>query len=92
MRRAHFEAQARRGLEDVLTPRGFILAAQGDIEEAEPSAVFEADPEDFARRYPGLWHFYADLAESCIDLWVHFNAMNGRIRCELEGDDLVSRA
>lgn len=90
MRRAHFEGQARRGLEDVLTPRGFTLTPQGDIEEPEPSAVFEAKPADFARRYPGLWHFYEDLAESCIDLWVHFDAASGHVRCELEGDDLAT--
>lgn len=73
----------------MLTPRGFTLTPQGDIDEPEPSAVFEADPDDFGRRYPGFADSAEDLAGSCIDLWVHYDATTARIRCELEGDDLV---
>jgi hypothetical protein len=88
MWRAEFEDRVRQGLSPVLTPRGFTLTPQGDVDELEPSAVFEADPGEFGHTYPGFRQMAENLAGSCIDLWVHFRAVTGTIRCELEARDL----
>jgi hypothetical protein len=88
MWRAEFEDRVRHGLSPVLTHRGFTLTPQGDVDELERSAVFEADPGEFGHAYPGFGQMAEDLAGSCIDLWVHFRAVTGASRCELEARDL----
>lgn len=90
MRRGVFEALVRDQLDSVLEPRGFTLSCQGapEWEEAAPSVVYEADPADYARRYPSLRaRFDGDV--SCIDLWITTDVATGRLCCDLEGDSLV---
>jgi hypothetical protein len=54
--------------------------------DEQPSAVYEADPGDFARRFPRL---AGDLSDApCVDFWVHLNPNSGKISSELEGPSL----
>ena len=96
MRRGDFEGLVRRHLDGVLVPRGFSLTPQlpADWDDDQPSAVYEARPNEFARRYPAfapLLASYGELTVPCIDLWVHLDPSSGRITCELEGPSLEAR-
>jgi len=74
----------RRHLDSVLVPRGFTLTPQppSDWNDEHPRAVYEADPEDFNRRYPGI--AVAD-GMPCIDVWIELDPGTGRITGSLEG-------
>lgn len=89
VRRGAFESLARLYLDATLTPRGFRLTAQppGTVEDWEPAAVYEANPDDSRSRWPWLAErFSGDV--SCVDMWVRLDAVSGRVRCNLEGDSL----
>jgi len=88
MRRGEFERLVQRHLDHVLLPRGFRLTPQppADVMDEQPSAVYEADPGDFARRFPRLAGGLSDAP--CVDFWVHLNPNSGRISSELEGPSL----
>jgi len=87
MRRGDFEALVRHHLDGALTTRGFNLTPQppADWEDAQPDAVYEADPEDFNRRYPAL---AVDGDPRCIDLWIQLDPSTGRISSTLNGPPL----
>jgi hypothetical protein len=90
MKRGEFERLIQHHLDDVLRPRGFSLTPQppADVEDAEPFAVYEANPKDFVRRYPK----FADGTlgdQPCVDLWIKQDRKTGRLFCELEGDRLT---
>ena len=84
MRRGDFEDLVRRHLDSVLVPRGFTLTPQPppDWDDEQPRAVYEADPEDFDRRYPAL---AAGDDRPCIDVWIELDPGTGRISGTLEG-------
>lgn len=84
MRRGAFEDLVRRHLDSVLVPRGFTLTPQppSDCDDEQPRAVYEADPEDFNRRYPAI-AVGSDLP--CIDVWIELDPGTGRISGTLEG-------
>ncbi len=89
MRRGDFENLVRRYLDSELLPRGFRLTPQtpADWNDEKPAAVYEADPHDFAERYPALRrHPGSDVR--CIDFWVHLDPSTGKITSELEGPSL----
>ena len=87
MKRGDFEELVREHLDGVLVSRGFVSVPQppADVEDAEPAAVYEAEPADFARRYPGLARDMDLENVSCVDLWVKLNPHAQRLTCELEG-------
>jgi hypothetical protein len=84
MRRGDFENLVRRHLDGELGPRGFHLTPQppADWEDEQPHAVYEADPEDFNRRYPAL---AVGGDPRCIDLWVRLDPGTERISSTLNG-------
>lgn len=98
-----FEALVGRHLDATLKPRGFIqsLQARGfgptlqdgpavDLEDGSmrpASALYEAMPVEYVRRYPTLAEDIEVEHVPCIDLWLHLQK-DGRIRCELEGRTL----
>jgi hypothetical protein len=88
MRRGDFERLVQRHLDPALLPRGFRLTPQGpaDVDDKQPSAVYEAETKDFARRFPRLAGNLSDAP--CVDFWVHLNPTSGRISSELEGPSL----
>jgi hypothetical protein len=94
VRRGDFELLVQRYLDPALLPRGFSLTAQppADVHDKQPSAVYEAETKDFARRFPRLAGSLSDAP--CVDFWVHLNLTSGRISSELEGpslDDVMRR-
>jgi hypothetical protein len=86
MRRGDFENLVRRYLDNELMPRGFRLTPQAptDWNDEKPAAVYEADPDDFAKRYPAL-RPHPGSEVRCIDFWVHLDPSTGKITSELEG-------
>jgi len=84
MRRGDFEDLVRRHLDSELVPRGFTLTPQppSNWEDDQPHAVYEADPDDFNRRYPAL---AVGGDPRCIDLWIQLDLGTGRIRATLDG-------
>jgi hypothetical protein len=93
MRRGDFEDLVRRHLDSVLVPRGFTLTPQppSDWDDEQPRAVYEADPEEFNRRYPAI---AVGDDVPCIDVWIELDPGTGRISGSLEGptvDELSRR-
>jgi hypothetical protein len=88
MRRGDFERLVQRHLDPALLPRGFRLTPQApaDVHDKQPSAVYEAETKDFARRFPRLAGNLSDAP--CVDFWVHLNPTSGKISSELEGPSL----
>jgi hypothetical protein len=86
MRRGDFEDVVRRHLDEELVSRGFALTPQqpADWDDAQPHAVYEADPADFNRRFPAL----ASDDPRCIDLWVQLDPKAGRISASLNGPSI----
>ena len=86
MRRGDFEDLVRRHLDGELVPRGFALTPQppADWDDAQPRAVYEAEPADFNRRHPAL----ASDDPTCIDLWVELDPTTGRISGALNGPSI----
>ena len=88
-----YETIVREHLDQVLNPRGFRLSSQQgfgvDLEgRVAHAAVYEADPDDYAIRYPALRaKFDGDVP--CVDLWVKRDPVSGRLGASLEGDDLL---
>src|SRR2546425_4387998 len=84
MRRGDFEDLVRRHLDGELVPRGFALTPQppANWDDDQPHAVYEADPEDFNRRYPAL---AVGGDPRCIDLWIQLDPSSGRISGTLDG-------
>jgi hypothetical protein len=89
VRRGDFEHLVRRYLDMDLESRGFRLTPQppADWEDEKPSAVYEADPDDFGERYPAL-DARAGGNVPCIDLWVHLDPVTGQISSELDGPSI----
>lgn len=92
-----FEEFACRHLDPVLNPRGFRLTAQSGFGVGRngipySSAVYEAEPKDFARRYPRLGEPMShDPHYPCIDFWVKQDEETHEIFAELEGYTLIER-
>jgi hypothetical protein len=86
VRRGDFEDLVRRHLDGELVPRGFALTPQppADWDDAQPRAVYEAEPADFNRRHPAL----ASDDATCIDLWVELDPTTGRISGALNGPSI----
>jgi hypothetical protein len=84
MRRGDFEYLVRRHLDDELVPRGFTLIPQppADWDDDQPTAVYEARPDEFDRRYPAL---AVGGDPPCIDLWIQLDPSIGRINSTLNG-------
>ena len=84
MRRGDFEDMVRRHLDRVLVPRGFTLTPQppSNCDDEQPRAVYEADPDDFNRRYPAI---AVGGDARCIDVWIELEPNTGRISGTLEG-------
>src|ERR1700736_5104408 len=74
VRRGDFEDLVRTFLDEELEGRGFRLTPQrpADAEDEKPAAVYEADPDYFAERYPAL-DGRAGGNVPCVDLWVHLD-------------------
>jgi len=89
VRRGDFEDLVRTFLDEELEGRGFRLTPQppADAEDEKPAAVYEADPDDFAQRYPAL-DGRAGGNVPCVDLWVHLDPLTGTISGELEGPSI----
>jgi hypothetical protein len=88
MKRGDFERLVQRHLDAALLPRGFTLTPQApaDVDDPQPSAVYEAKTKDFAHRFPRLAASLSDAP--CVDFWVHLNPTSGKISSELEGPSL----
>ena len=86
------ERRVARYLDDILQPRGFGLAAQqgfGLLPDGSVAheVIYEADPEDYARRYPALRRrFEGDVP--CIDLRINLGDGNQVVSASLEVDDI----
>lgn len=50
--------------------------------------MYEADPADYARRYPQLRERFIGNA-LCIDLWEYVDDITRRLLCDLEGEHLA---
>ncbi|MGH2748608.1 MAG: hypothetical protein ACRDKB_11885 [Actinomycetota bacterium] len=89
MTRGDFERLIQHHMDEVLRPRGFALTPQppADVHDPEPFAVYEADPEEFARRYPKLGESLLD-DDPCVDIWIKHDRETERLLCELEGHPL----
>jgi hypothetical protein len=84
VRRGDFEDLIRRHLDGELVPRGFTLKPQppANWDDDQPRAVYEANPEDFNRRYPAL---AVGGDPPCIDLWIQFDPRTGSVIGTLDG-------
>jgi hypothetical protein len=89
MRRGYFEELLRRHLDIDLAPLGLHLVPQPpeDVEDANPSAVFEADANEFGQRYPALDNRNRGNT-ICVDLWIHLDPVTGKFTAELDGAPL----
>lgn len=74
----------RGHLDGVLVHRGFALTPQppSNCDDESPRAVYEANPDDFNRRYPAI---ALGGGAPCIDLWIELDSNSGTLRGTLEG-------
>ncbi|MFN8137558.1 MAG: hypothetical protein U0R79_08315 [Propionicimonas sp.] len=83
-------------LTDELAPFGLEFNSVTTSEDDDVTAVlFEADPESFARAYPGLGieESYGDgWPPACLDLWLKFDRHGDPVEAEFEVFDLLAWA
>lgn len=87
-----FQTAVRDFIEPVVRPAGFDLNGPGLgylWEQEELSALFEAEPDTFARTLPGLMPDYGDEGAGCIDLWIHFHLERRVVEADVEGADVA---
>lgn len=58
----------------------------------ETTVLYEADPEDFFTRFPGLRDALSPADDLCLDLWVALDVDRGTVRADLEGRDVSTLA
>ncbi|HEV8683250.1 MAG TPA: hypothetical protein VGS09_10850 [Actinomycetota bacterium] len=86
-----FEALVRTSIEPVVRPAGFEWNSSGlnyDRDQNEVWALFEAEPDAFARTFPTLMADYGGEDPGCIDLWIHFNVGRRTIEADVDGTDV----
>lgn len=88
-----FQAAVRASIEPVIRPAGFEWNASGlghNRDEDQLSALFEAEPQAFARSFPSLTPDYGERwPPPCIDLWIRFYVGRRTIEADVEGTDLA---
>ena len=86
-------AALERWVDPVLVHAGFELSSAVTTADLKiVGVVYEADPADFARRYPqtGLDEDWGDeVPNTCVDLWVKFHFDTRRTELQVEGFEVL---